>query len=223
MAIPGKDRYKILVVDDHQMIIDGIRSLLRNDKHFSVVATTTNPAEVPALLAEHQPDLLISDLEMGPPDGIELCKTIRIQYPKLPILALSMFGDYGHITKALEAGFSGYILKNTGYNELVQALQTLMAGKSFYSDAVSHEVLKGVAQRGKETAVQPMAFPSLTEREMEVLQWMAKELSNAEIGEKLCISERTVETHRKNIFRKTDTKSVIGLIRFAIKNGLIHE
>lgn len=223
MTMPGKDRYKILVVDDHQMIIDGIRSLLRSDKQFSVIAATTNPNEVLALLAVHQPDLLISDIEMGPPDGIELCKIIRLQYPRLPILALSMFGDYGHITKALEAGFSGYILKNTGYDELVQALQTLVAGKSFYSDAVSHEVLKGVGQKKNEIPVESPSFPPLTEREMEVLQWMAKEFSNAQIAEKLFISERTVETHRKNIFRKTDTKSVIGLIRFAMKNGLIHE
>lgn len=223
MVGPGKDRYKILIVDDHQMIIDGIRSLLRSAKAYQVVAFTTRPAEVPKLIAEHMPDVLISDLEMGPPDGIALCRLLRQTHPQLPILALSMFGDREHITQALNAGFSGYILKNTGFEELIDALNHLVAGKLFFSDAVSREVLKGIGQAGTPPATEAPSLPRLTERELEVLHWMAKELSNAEIADKLFISERTVETHRKNIFRKTDTKSVIGLIRYALKHGLIQE
>lgn len=193
--------------------------MLKSDKKFEVVASTTQPETVLDLLAQHQPDVVITDIEMGQINGIELSRRIRLIYPKLPILALSMYGDKGHVSKALEAGISGYILKNTGYDELVQALSRLVDGHLFFSDAVSLEMMKSYAEPKAEPEPEPEF--KLTSRELEIVKLIAKELSNAQIGEQLFISERTVETHRKNIFRKTNTKTVVGLIRYAYAQNII--
>jgi len=211
--------YKILIVDDHQMIIDGLKALLATETMFNVVASTTRPANVLPLMAEHLPDLVISDIEMPEITGIELCKKIKATYPKVPVLALSMYGDKGHIASALEAGVSGYILKNTGQEELVAALLKLASGGMYFSDDVSTEMLKTFSEPKAEPEKEPEF--KLTVREEEIVKLIGQELSNAEIGEKLFISERTVETHRKNIFRKTGTKSVAGLMKYAFEKKIL--
>ena len=211
--------YKILIVDDHQMIIDGLKALLATETMFNVVASTTRLASVLPLMAEHLPDLVISDIEMPEITGIELCKKIKGSYPKVPVLALSMYGDKGHIASALEAGVSGYILKNTGQEELVAALLKLASGGMYFSDDVSTEMLKTFSEPKAEPEKEPEF--KLTVREEEIVKLIGQELSNAEIGEKLFISERTVETHRKNIFRKTGTKSVAGLMKYAFEKKIL--
>jgi len=211
--------FKILIIDDHQIIIDGLKALLATETMFEVVASTTQPAGVLALMAENLPDLVISDIEMPEISGIELCRQIKSLYHSVPVLALSMYGDKGHVSRALEAGVSGYILKNTGREELVAALLKLAAGGMFFSDDVSTEMLK--------TFAEPKAEPQkeeefrLTIRETEIVKLIGAEMSNAQIGEKLFISERTVETHRKNIFRKTGTKSVAGLMKYAFEKKIL--
>lgn len=212
-------KYKILIVDDHQMIIDGLRALLSNQPKYEVVAYSTQPENVLTLLAEKPVDLLISDIEMPGLSGIELCRRVKASHPEIPVLALSMYGDKGHIAKALEAGVSGYILKNTGQEELVEALDKLVSGGMFFSQDVSIEMLKTFSEPRPEVEKEPEF--SLTERETEIVRLIGQELSNAEIGEALFISERTVETHRKNIFRKTHTKSVAGLMKYAFERKII--
>lgn len=214
-----ENRTKILIVDDHQMIIDGLKSLLANNPMFEVVGHTTQPSLVLTLMADNKPDLVISDIEMPQLSGIELCRQIKLVHPEVPVLALSMYGDKAHIASALEAGVSGYILKNTGQEELVEALLKLRSGGMFFSNEVSTEMLKTFSEPKKEQEKEPEF--KLTTRETEIVKLISKELSNAEIGEQLFISERTVETHRKNIFRKTGTKSVAGLMRYAFEKKLI--
>lgn len=133
-------------------------------------------------------------------------------------MALSMSGDRETIGKLLDAGATGYILKNTGQEELLQAIRTVARGELYFSDEVSAEMMRALASR-KEQPVAPQ--PVLTSREIEIVRLIAKEFSNARIAEALFISERTVETHRKNIFRKTGTKSVIGLLKFAMEQNLL--
>jgi len=215
----AEKKYKILIVDDHQMIIDGLRALLSNQPMFEVVSYTTQPLAVVRMLEETEVDLVISDIEMPGLSGIELCRQIKSTYPSIPVLALSMYGDKGHIAKALEAGVSGYILKNTGQEELVEALLKLASGGMFFSDDVSTEMLKTFAEPKQEPAKEPEF--KLTTRETEIVKLIGQELNNAEIGEKLFISERTVETHRKNIFRKTNTKSVVGLMKYAFEKKIL--
>lgn len=207
---------KIYIVDDHQIMIDGITALLKNNKHFDICGTNTSPSQALADLESNRPDILISDINMKEMSGIELAKKVKELYPTINILALSMHGDRQTISDMLEAGISGYVLKNTGMEELNTALSKIANGQMFFSDEVTVELLKAI----NEPKVQKETI-NLTPREIEIVKLISMELSNAQIGEKLFISERTVETHRKNIFRKTNTKSVAGLIKLAIEHKLI--
>ncbi len=149
--------------------------------------------------------------------GIELSKLARNKIPQLKILALSMFGDKETITEMIDAGVNAYILKNTGTSELIEALDKISSGQVFFSNEVTIEMMKSISQSKNPL----LESTKLTPREIEIVKLIADELSNAQIGEKLFISERTVETHRKNIFRKTNTKSVAGLIKYAIEFKII--
>jgi two-component system nitrate/nitrite response regulator NarL len=210
-------KIKIIVVDDHQIMIDGIMALLANNNEYQVVASTTNPLEALNLISLHQPEVLITDINMAQLSGIALCKEVKNQFPNIKVLALSMFGDKETITEMIEAGVNGYILKNTGTSELLFAIQKIINGQLFFSNDVTVEMLKTITQP-KQHQIETI---SLTPRELEIVRLIADELNNAQIGEKLFISERTVETHRKNIFRKTNTKSVAGLIKYAIEHKVI--
>lgn len=143
---------------------------------------------------------------------------MKANFPAIRILALSMLGDRQTISEMLEAGINGYVLKNTGKAELLEALERLSSGGMYFSQDVATEILKPAPTPKVEVVPDTL---KLTPREIEIVKLIADELSNAEIGEKLFISERTVETHRKNIFHKTQTKSVAGLIKFAMGSGLI--
>lgn len=205
-------------MDDHQIMIDGIKALLKNDKQFVVVAETSYPLKATEIAQKNEPDILITDINMPGLNGYELTKKIKALLPETKVLALSMFGERTTISEMLQAGVSGYVLKNTGREELIKALTRLQEGKLFFSDEVSAEMMKAINDK---VAEPPEEKISLTERELEIIKLIAKELSNQQIGEKLHISERTVESHRKNIFRKTNTKTIVGLIKFAIEKKLI--
>ncbi len=217
MSAP-KSEIRLLIVDDHQMMIDGIKSLLLYESDFRIVAETTQPKDVMGLLAKEQADIVIADVSMPGITGIELTKLIRNQYPTIHVLALSMHGDRDTISDMLEAGISGYVLKNTGKDELLEALHKIASGGLFFSEDVTREMMRSVRSSRPTPVVEKIR---LTPREIEIVKLIAAEYSNAQIGDALFISERTVETHRKNIFRKTATKSVAGLIKLVMEQGFL--
>lgn len=198
-------------------MIDGIKALLKSDNRFEVIGQTTSAIEALILIQKMSPDILITDINMAEMSGIELTKKIKVVLPDLKVLALSMFGDRQTISEMLEAGVNGYILKNTGTQELVDALMKISMGQLFFSSDVSAEMMKAIT----EPKISETTIVNLTPREIEIVKLISEEFNNAQIGDKLFISERTVETHRKNIFRKTNTKSVAGLIKFAIEHKVI--
>lgn len=202
------------------MIMEGILALLQNEPQFAVVGHTTRPEEALDLLETTEADLLITDLEMPGLNGFDLSQKVREKKPGFPILALSMYGDRHHIARALEAGVSGYVLKNTGKEELLRALVRIRNGQRYFSEEVSLEMMQTFSSPKPAAPPTDGTFP-LTGREREIVKLISEELSNEEIGEKLFISERTVETHRKNIFRKTGTKSVAGLMKYAFEHKLL--
>jgi len=210
-------KIKLYLVDDHQIMIDGIKALLKNNLLFEIVGENTNPLTAFEDIKANVPDILISDINMKEMSGIELTKKLKELFPELKILALSMFGDKETISEMLEAGINGYILKNTGTDELVTALTKLAANQPFFSDEVTTEMMRVIAM----PKTPQKEIINLTPREIDIVKLIADECNNAKIGDKLFISERTVETHRKNIFRKTNTKSVAGLIKFAIGQKII--
>ncbi len=210
---------RLLIVDDHQMLIDGIRALLQDVPNFQIVAEAYNGLQALEHLNKHEVDIVLTDISMPDMDGIELTKNIKKDFPEIKVLALSMFSEQQTIREMVDAGISGYILKNTGKQELVGALNKIAAGGIFFGDEVTNEMMRMMTQPDKEQEKKNIV--NLTFREKEILKLIAKEYSNIQIANELFISERTVETHRKNIFRKTNTKSIVGLIKYAYEHQLI--
>ena len=213
------EKIKIFILDDHQMMIDGIKALLKNEKQFEIIGEATRAVQALLMLENVVPDIIITDIQMPEMNGIDFTRKVKNQYPKIKVLVLSMSGEEGMISDMLDAGISGYVIKNTGREELKTALIKISEGEVFFSDAVAAEMMRAYQSNKKRGNDDENV--NLTTREKEIIKLIAMEHSNAKIGEVLFISERTVETHRKNIFRKTKTKGVVGLIKFAIEQKLI--
>lgn len=195
------------------MLIDGIKSILVSDNHFKIIGECTLPILACEEIQMLRPQIVLTDINMPEMSGAELVRKLHHKLPQTHFIALSMFGERAHIREMIQAGVKGYILKNTGKEELITAIKSVAAGKEHFSDEVQ-STLDAVQQPISEGI-------SLTDREVDIIECIAKEMTNAEIAKELFISERTVETHRKNIFRKTATKSVLGLVKFAIDRGYI--
>ena len=201
------------------MLIEGIKTLLRGEPDVQVVAEANSGAAALAALEKTSADMALLDINMPQMSGIELCAELRRRYPHLRMLALSMFEDHSSIQGMLQAGASGYILKNTSKTELLAAVRRIAAGHTYFAPTVAATILEHAGAPALDADRD--AAVSLSVREREILQLIAQEFSNQQIGDKLFISERTVETHRKNIFFKTQSKSVVGLIQYAIRHELI--
>lgn len=205
---------KLYIVDDHQMLIDGLKALLGEEAHISIVGESNLPKTAIKEILEYRPDIVLTDINMPNIDGIELTKEVKKLNPDIKVIALSMFGERETISEMLKAGVSGYILKNTGKAELLTAIEKVANGQTYFSEEVNAEMTK----MPESSASQEI---TLSLREIEVIELIAEEYTNAKIAEALFISERTVETHRKNIFRKTDTKGVIGLLKYCVDKRII--
>lgn len=207
-------RIKIVLVDDHRIVLDGLVSLLESDPDFEISAALGSGEEVLEFIKKDPPDILLTDYSLPGISGLELTRVIKREYPKIKVVALSMH-DEAHLVKGiLKEGVDGYLLKNIQQFELKNALKQIILGMPYVSPEITKLLMHDLNQPAEETAL-------LTERERDVLKLIAKEFSNKQIAEKLFISERTVETHRKNIFRKTNTTSLVGLIKYAFANNLV--
>lgn len=213
------NKIKVFLVDDHQIMLDGIKALLKNDKQIEIIGEFTRGSQVIEKLAQISPDIIITDIHMPEMNGIELTNIVRKNYPAVKILALSMSGEEGMITEMVDAGISGYVIKNTGKEELRGALLKIMKGEVYFSAEVASQLTKALMEK-KRRADEPAAA-KLTQREVQIVKLIAMEYSNEKIAKELFISERTVETHRKNIFRKSQTKSLIGLMKYAQEKKII--
>jgi DNA-binding NarL/FixJ family response regulator len=215
-------RTHVLLADDHPLVIEGIKMLLRQEPDIRVVAQATTGAEALRCLHSHpEVSVAIVDLNMPHMSGVELTRQIHRQRPEVRVLALSMFYDHASVTEVLEAGGAGYLLKNISKAELSGAIRAVAAGNTFFSPEVGAMLLQNMQASAKKRATAAGQPAELTSREKEVLQLVAREFSNAHIAEQLFISERTVETHRRNILAKTNCKSVVGLIQYALRHRLI--
>lgn len=209
-------KISLALVDDHQIVIDGLMSLLKGHEKFRFAFATTNPLEVEKKLEQYAVDILLTDVMMPNLPGNELAKKVRQKFPSIKILALSMSGQGELVNEMIDdADICGYVMKNIGKQELIRALEKIANGGIYFSDEIIDE-LKRTSERKKRSAQ-----AHLTDREVEIIRLIEKEYNNKQIAEALFISERTVETHRKNIFRKTRTNSVIGLVKYAYEHKLI--
>jgi DNA-binding NarL/FixJ family response regulator len=209
-------KISLALVDDHQIVIDGLMSLLKGHDKFRFAFATTDPCEVEEKLNHTSVDILLTDVVMPKLPGNVLARNVRQKFPFIKILALSMSGQGDLVNEMInDADISGYVMKNIGKQELIRAIEKIAGGGIYFSEEVIDELKRTSERKKKNDEVH------LTDREIEILRLIEKEYNNKQIAEALFISERTVETHRKNIFRKTNTNTVIGLVKYAYEQRLI--
>ena len=207
----------LIIADDHQIFIDGLCSLLKDEPEIGIIREALNGQEVLTLIEAEAPDIVLLDYKMPVMDGLATMKAITEQFPQVKVLILSMHNDADIITGIIEAGAKGYLLKDTGKKELLTAIKTVMEGGNYYGDEVTATVMKGL-QKAK---VNSPATPELTTREKDVLRLLAQEHTTKEIAAQLFISKNTVETYRKNLLEKLGAKNAVGLGIWAVKLGLV--
>jgi len=203
---------KILLVDDHAILSDGVKSLLEREG-YEVTFQADSAESALGFLKTHTVELMITDFNMPGMDGLSLIHMVKRINQSLKIIVLSMHDEVHLVKEILKAGVNGYVLKKDTQNELLQAIREVQSGKVFLSNDINKLLIVNLQN--------PDEGKLLTDREREILKLIAREYTNKQIAEELFISERTVETHRKNIFKKTGTNSLVGLIKFAYANNLI--
>ena len=208
---------KVLLVDDHQIILDGLQRLLADTPGIHCVASASNGSDALYRLQHLDVDVVLSDLDMPEMNGLELLARMRDERITAKVIILTMHDEAAVIQRVIDAGADGYLIKNSGKDDLLQAIKRVYAGERYFSSKVTESLLN---QQTKTTAKDTL-LSELTERELEVLTGVAEGLSNKEIGEKLFISPRTVDTHRTNLMKKLSVNNIAGLVRIAMRSGLI--
>jgi len=208
---------KVAIIDDHEVVINGLKAMLSNHESLQIVFTTTQADVLMTFLKTYGADVVLMDIQMPDISGIDLCKMVRRQHEEVKVIAFSSFDDTHYIKQVLRNGASGYILKNADQQTIIAAVQTVMEGGEFIDESVKrlliHESITGQRRSIYEIP--------LTKREKEILKLIAEENTNQQVADALYISLRTVETHRLNITQKLGVKNTAGLVKEAIKRGLI--
>ncbi len=210
----------ILLADDHKIIRDGIISLLENEKDFNIIAEAENGFEVLDILKDETIDIVVMDISMPEMNGIECTKEIKKLYPEIRVLILSMYNEEQYVNEVFNSGASGYILKNSGKEDLVDAIITVLTGKPYYSSEVTETYIRSLTMNTKKPSKNNAIIKELSSREIEVLELIVNEFTNQEIAEKLNISIRTVDAHRRNLLNKIDARNTAGLVKFAVTNNM---
>jgi two-component system response regulator NreC len=208
---------RVLLCDDHRIITDGLRGLLEGEPGTTCVGAAANGAEALAMVEHLAVDVVLMDIDMPVLDGLAATERIKAEHPQVRVIMLSMHDEAALVQRVMELGADGYLVKNCGREELLLAIRDVHAGRKHFGSALMESLL---AQR-QEKAAQSGLLKDLSEREVEVLTALAEGLTNKEIGERLFISPRTVDTHRTNLMKKLNTHHVAGLVRIAIKAGLV--
>ncbi|TND10597.1 MAG: LuxR family transcriptional regulator [Bacteroidetes bacterium] len=209
---------RILIADDHRLMAEGLALVFNEANGFFVCGTAANGVEAVALFNKLRPDIVLMDIDMPQMNGIEATSAIIKTDPDQKILLLTMHDQRSLLRKALDAGASGVVLKIAGSEELLKAVHEILAGGRYISEE-ARAALDGKSDSGIKTDEEPAE--QLTSREIEIIRLIAEGLTNTEIGEKLFISPRTVDTHRTNIFRKLNVSNAADLIRYGFRSGLL--
>lgn len=211
------DTIRIILADDHQLVRDGLTLLLTANPKWKIVGEAENGSALLQVLSTTVCDIVITDLNMPGMRGIDLITAIKSRYPNIPVLVLTMHDEQEIIQEILLAEADGYLLKNSGRDEVIAAVSDLLNGKTHYSAAVYQYILSDY----KKLKTQEENIKPLSPREIEILQLIVSEYTSKEIADTLNISKQTVDTHRLHIMEKTGSKTLVGLIKFAMRNGII--
>ncbi|MBW2558342.1 MAG: response regulator transcription factor [Deltaproteobacteria bacterium] len=216
----GKKR--IVIAEDHTILREGLRALLSSTPNLEVIGEAENGRTAIQCVQNLKPDLVLMDLSMPKTSGMDAIREIKKQFPDVRILTLTIHDEDEYILAALQSGADGYVLKDATRGELIMAIETVLAGKSYLSPGVSEKVIDGYLE-GKNTFRKNSAWDTVTNREQEILKLIAEGYKNREIADYLCISVKTVEKHRANLMKKLDLHSASDMTAFAAKKGLIAE
>ncbi len=213
---------KVILVDDHTIIRDGVRALLADQDDIIILGEASNGLDLLSLLRSIEPDVVLLDISLPDYSGIELCELLKRTYPNIQVLFLSMYTSEEYIFNAIKAGAQGYVPKNISQAELLLAIRTVSQGAEYFSESISNIILKSYIKKAKDKEPESLnPENSLSKREIEILRLFAEGYPNPQIAEKLFISTRTVESHKNHIMQKLNLKSTVDLIKFAIKHHII--
>ncbi len=207
------ENIKLFIADDHQMFIDGIKALISDDKSIQIIGEANDGNEVLEKLPALSVDVILLDIGMAELNGIETAAFLSEKYPKIKVIALTMYDDQNRVNKMLKAGVKGYILKNTSKNELLEAIKTVSEGGTYFSSQIVKYTLIDDAP------VDTSLISKLTKREIEIIKLIMNSLTNKEIATQLFLSELTINTHRKNAMQKLELKNTASLVKFAMDNN----
>ncbi|MBO9732661.1 MAG: response regulator transcription factor [Chitinophaga sp.] len=211
------NKCKLAVVDDHVVVLDGLKTMLAAFPHLEIVHTAQSGVALLNYLETSTPDVLLMDIQMPGIDGIDLCKQVLKKCATIKIIAFSSFDDSNYVKQIFRNGAKGYLIKNSDKHTIVKAIDTVMEGEEYIDDTIK-KILLQESITGQRRSIFDVP---LTKREKEILKLVADGLTSQEIADKLFINQRTVETHRMNINQKLDVKNTVGLVKEAIKRGLI--
>jgi DNA-binding NarL/FixJ family response regulator len=215
-----QERKRIVIVEDHTILREGLRMLLSSNPSFEVVGEAKDGLEAIRLSNFHKPDLILIDLSMPRMNGEVAIKEIRKQSPSTKILVLTAHRTEAHILAAFKSGADGYILKEATHSELILAIDNIFSGSRYISPAISGKIIQGYL-KGRQNVKSSTSWDTLTQREREILKMVAEGYKNKDIGDYLCISAKTVEKHRSNLMKKLDLHSASSLTSFALEKGLV--
>ncbi len=218
------DTIKILIVDDHKIVRDGIKSMLESDSVLQILGEASNGKEAVDFVnsSEIEVNLVLMDINMPEMNGILATEYIKKQSSTTKVLALTMLNEQQHIRRMIEVGASGYILKSSSQEELIEAIKKIHAGSHHFSEEAAQSILQDLVNP-ELTKKASDVYVQITDREKDVLQLIVEEYTNQEIADKLFISVRTVDAHRRNLLQKIGAKNTAGLVRYAIENNLFKD
>jgi len=209
---------RIVLVDDHQLFIDGLNTILKEETNYEVVGTANGSSELFELLKTVPVDMVTLDIHMPQNDGIEVANELRRLHPHMKILIVSMYSHISQIKKLLRIGIQGFVMKESGKKELQSALAAIYNGNQYFSPEITRTLTDSLSSKVKRSGIHQV---HLTKREYEVLQLVAQGLTTSAISEKLFVASTTINTHRKNIMEKLEVKNVAELIRYTTEMGLL--
>jgi two-component system, NarL family, response regulator NreC len=211
---------KLLIADDHEIFRDGFKLMLSKFTDIELVGEAEDGKELLLLAQKLQPDVIITDIKMPNMDGIEATKILNEQFPAMGIIGLSMYDEDDLIIEMLEAGAKGFLIKNAGKLEITEAIRTVYKDQPYYCKTTSYKLANRIARSNFNPYAKTQKV-TFTDRELTIIDLICKEQNNKEIGDKLFLSARTIEGHRLKIFEKMDVKNTVGLVVYAMKNGLM--
>lgn len=210
---------KVLIVDDHQVLIDGVKALFENDEEIQVTSEAINGTIAVERAIHDAVDVVLLDINLPDISGFEVCKSIKQEKEEVKIIALTMHDEAGYITKMIKSGVDGYILKNAGKEEMVRAITSVFNDQRYFSPEVTESLVMGTQKPKKPKSTD--FIQKITRREKEILQLIVEEYTTDEIAEKLFIGKTTVISHRKSLLRKLNAKNTAGLVKTAFEFGLL--